>query len=59
MVGGTGAAGSKPCHTVIGAGRSSAGVGVGGLCSTNIDVTLINSDTPILVMSVISDLLSR
>jgi len=53
VVGGMGDAGSKPCQTVIGAKRVSAGVGVGGLASTNIDVTLINSDTASLLMSVI------
>ena len=53
VVGGMGDAGSEPCQTVIGVGRVSAGVGVGGLASTNIDVTLINSDTASLLMSVI------
>jgi hypothetical protein len=53
VVVGSGDAGSKPCQTVIGAGWVSAGVGAGGLCSTNIDVTLINSDMASLLMSVI------
>ena len=59
VVGGMGDAGSKPRRTVIGAGRVSCGVGAGGLANMNIDVTLINSDTASLLMSVISDLLSR
>jgi len=53
---GIGAAGSKACQTVIGAGCV---FGVGGLANMNIDVTLINSDIASLLMSVIGDLLSR
>ena len=52
VVAGIGDGFSRPCQTVIGAGAKSAGVGAGGLCNTNIDVTLINSDMPSLVMSV-------
>ena len=53
VVGGMGDAGSKPCQTVIGAGRVSAGVDVGGLAKMNIDMALINSDMAVLLMSVI------
>ena len=53
VVVGRGDAGSKPCQTVIGAGRVSAGVGAGGLCKINIDIALINSDMASLLMSVI------
>jgi len=48
-----GDAGSKPCQTVIGAGRVSVGVGAGGLAKINIDMALINSDMAVLLMSVI------
>ncbi|MGL4268026.1 MAG: hypothetical protein ACRCR7_12995 [Weissella cibaria] len=49
---GMGDAGFKPCQTVIGAGARSAGVGTDGLCNTNTDVALINSDMANLLMSV-------
>jgi hypothetical protein len=50
---GSGADGSKPCQTVIGAGCISCAVGAGGFANTNIDVTLMNSDIASLLMSVI------
>jgi hypothetical protein len=54
VVVGSGADGSKPCQTVIGAGCVSCAVGVGGLANTNIDVMLMNSDIASLLMSVIT-----
>lgn len=53
VVGGMGDAGSKPCQTVAGCWRVSAGVGVDGLAKINIDIALINSDMAVLLMSVI------
>jgi hypothetical protein len=53
VVGGVGDATSKPCQTVIGAGARSSAVGAGGGVKINIDMTLINSDIAVLLMSVI------
>jgi hypothetical protein len=44
---------------VIGAGAKSSAVGAGGGVNINIEITLINSDIAVLLMSVIFDLLSR
>ena len=53
VVGGVGDAGSRPYQTVIGAGAKSSAVGAGGGVNINIEITLINSDIAVLLMSVI------
>jgi hypothetical protein len=53
VVVGSGADGSRPCQTVIGAAFISCCVGAGGFANINIDVTLTNSEMASLVMSVI------
>jgi hypothetical protein len=44
---------------VIGAGAKSSAVGAGGGVNINIEITLMNSDIAVLLMSVMIDLLSR